>query len=205
MSYKTEQENFWSSEFGDNYIDRNQNYIVNIPFFSKVISRTFGVKSVIEFGCNVGLNLMALNNLLPRCELTGVEINSKAANELSKWGGCNVINESIFDYKDSKKYDLSMIKGVLIHINPDMLNNVYEKLYDSSDRYILVAEYYNPTPVNISYRGYNDRLFKRDFAGEMLDKYSDLELVDYGFLYHRDKPYLTCDKLNLSYPRILCL
>ena len=187
MSYKTEQENFWSSEFGDNYIDRNQNYIVNIPFFSKVISRTFGVKSVIEFGCNVGLNLMALNNLLPRCELTGVEINSKAANELSKWGGCNVINESIFDYKDSKKYDLSMIKGVLIHINPDMLNNVYEKLYDSSDRYILVAEYYNPTPVNISYRGYNDRLFKRDFAGEMLDKYSDLELVDYGFLYHRDK------------------
>ena len=187
MSYKTEQENFWSSEFGDNYIDRNQNYIVNIPFFSKVISRTFGVKSVIEFGCNVGLNLMALNNLLPRCELTGVEINSKAANELSKWGGCNVINESIFDYKDSKKYDLSMIKGVLIHINPDMLNNVYEKLYDSSDRYILVAEYYNPTPVNVSYRGYNDRLFKRDFAGEMLDKYSDLELVDYGFLYHRDK------------------
>ena len=87
MSYKTEQENFWSSDFGDNYIDRNQNYIVNIPFFSKVISRTFGVKSVIEFGCNVGLNLMALNNLLPRCELTGVEINSKAANELSKWGG----------------------------------------------------------------------------------------------------------------------
>ena len=195
MSYKTEQENFWSSEFGDNYIDRNQNYIVNIPFFSKVISRTFGVKSVIEFGCNVGLNLMALNNLLPRCELTGVEINSKAANELSKWGGCNVINESIFDYKDSKKYDLSMIKGVLIHINPDMLNNVYEKLYDSSDRYILVAEYYNPTPVNVSYRGYNDRLFKRDFAGEMLDKYSDLELVDYGFLYHRDK-YFEQDDIN---------
>ena len=195
MSYKTEQENFWSSEFGDNYIDRNQNYIVNIPFFSKVISRTFGVKSVIEFGCNVGLNLMALNNLLPRCELTGVEINSKAANELSKWGGCNVINESIFDYKDSKKYDLSMIKGVLIHINPDMLNNVYEKLYDSSDRYILVAEYYNPTPVNISYRGYNDRLFKRDFAREMLDKYSDLELVDYGFLYHRDK-YFEQDDIN---------
>jgi len=110
-------------------------------------------------------------------------------------GGCNVINESIFDYKDSKKYDLSMIKGVLIHINPDMLNNVYEKLYDSSDRYILVAEYYNPTPVNISYRGYNDRLFKRDFAGEMLDKYSDLELVDYGFLYHRDK-YFEQDDIN---------
>jgi pseudaminic acid biosynthesis-associated methylase len=195
MSYKTEQEKFWSSEFGDNYIDRNQNYVANIPFFSKVIDRTCSVKSVIEFGCNIGLNLMALNNLLPKCELTGVEINSKAADELRKWGGCNVINESIFDYKNSKKYDLSMIQTVLIHINPNMLNNVYEKLYDSSDRYILVAEYYNPTPVSVSYRGHNDRLFKRDFAGEMLDKYSDLELVDYGFLYHRDK-YFEQDDIN---------
>ena len=30
------------------------------------------------------------------------------------------------------------------------------------------------------------RLFKRDFAGEMLDRFSDLRLVDYGFRYHRD-------------------
>jgi spore coat polysaccharide biosynthesis protein SpsF len=30
-------------------------------------------------------------------------------------------------------------------------------------------------------------LFKRDFAGEMLDKYADLKLCDYGFVYHREK------------------
>lgn len=41
-------------------------------------------------------------------------------------------------------------------------------------------------PVVVSYRGHEDRLFKRDFAGEMLDRYPDLELVDYGFVYHRD-------------------
>lgn len=29
-------------------------------------------------------------------------------------------------------------------------------------------------------------LFKRDFAGEMLEKYQDLQLVDYGFVYHGD-------------------
>ena len=82
-----------------------------------------------------------------------------------------------------------MTKGVLIHINPNMLSNAYETLYESSNKYILVAEYYNRTPVSIKYRDHNDRLFKRDFAGEILDKYPDLTLVDYGFVYHRDNNF----------------
>ena len=49
----------------------------------------------------------------------------------------------------------------------------------------MIAEYYNPSPVGIDYRGYKDKLFKRDFAGEMLDGYQDLKLVNYGFCYHR--------------------
>jgi spore coat polysaccharide biosynthesis protein SpsF len=82
-----------------------------------------------------------------------------------------------------------LIKGVLIHINPEMLNTVYEKLYQASKRFILVCEYYNPSPVAIPYRGQTDRLFKRDFAGEMLEKYPDLCLVDYGFSYRRDPAF----------------
>ena len=50
----------------------------------------------------------------------------------------------------------------------------------------FIAEYYNPTPVEVKYRGHDGRLFKRDFAGEMLDRFPDLKLVDYGFNYHRD-------------------
>ena len=195
MTYKTEQEEFWATDFGDNYINRNQDYISNIPFFSKVISRTSNVKSAIEFGCNIGLNLKVLNTLLPKCELTGVEINDSACKFLHEWGKCDVINKSIFDYNENRKYDLSMIKTVLIHINPDMLNDVYKTLYDSSNRYILVHEYYNPTPVSVDYRGHSNKLFKRDFAGEMLDKYRNLKLVDYGFLYHRDN-YFNQDDIN---------
>jgi spore coat polysaccharide biosynthesis protein SpsF len=48
------------------------------------------------------------------------------------------------------------------------------------------VEYYNSSPVSIEYRGEIDRLFKRDFAGEMLEIYPDLKLIDYGFTYHRD-------------------
>jgi len=86
-----------------------------------------------------------------------------------------------------------LIKGVLIHINPDCLARVYEKLYQTALKYICIVEYYNPTPVEISYRGHRDRLFKRDFAGEVLDKYPDLKLVDYGFTYHRDNNFPSGD------------
>ena len=85
-----------------------------------------------------------------------------------------------------QRFDLVLIKGVLIHINPDYLPQVYETLYQSTGRYLLISEYYNPTPVQVSYRGHSDRLFKRDFCGEFLDHYPDFELIDYGFVYHRD-------------------
>jgi pseudaminic acid biosynthesis-associated methylase len=73
----------------------------------------------------------------------------------------------------------------LIHINPDALNAVYENLYNLSKRYILICEYYNPTPVTVKYRGSDDRLFKCDFAGDLIEKYK-MKLLDYGFKYHRD-------------------
>ena len=39
--------------------------------------------------------------------------------------------------------------------------------------------------MTLDYRGNKDKLFKRDFAGELISKY-DLKLVDYGFNYHLD-------------------
>jgi pseudaminic acid biosynthesis-associated methylase len=59
-------------------------------------------------------------------------------------------------------------------------------MYRAATRYLLVAEYYSPKPVEIPYRGHTGKLFKRDFAGELLDRYPALRLVDYGFVYHRD-------------------
>jgi spore coat polysaccharide biosynthesis protein SpsF len=191
-NYKTAQEAFWAGEFGDAYADRNQGehwIAANLAFFSKVLTRTSGIGSVIEFGANIGLNLMALKQLLPDAALSAIEINQKAINALNQLGFVQVYPQSILDYTPDQPRDLAFIKGVLIHINPDMLSQVYERLYQSSNRYICVAEYYNPSPVTIPYRGESDRLFKRDFAGEMLDRYSDLRLVDYGFSYHRDNHF----------------
>ncbi len=188
--YKTEQELFWATEFGDEYSTRNigHDWIAsNTALFSKIISCTANVKSIIEFGSNIGLNLRAIKNLLPNATLSAIEINPTAIGNLKNWGEVNKIYEgSILDVNIAESYDLTLIKGVLIHINPDHLNSVYEKLYHSSSRYICVAEYYNPSPVTINYRGHSERLFKRDFAGELLDIYPDLKLIDYGFVYRRD-------------------
>lgn len=186
---KTEQEQFWQGSFGSNYIDRNKSdelLSANIHFFSQVIARTAGVKDILELGCNVGMNLRALKGIKPSYELTGIDINQDAINLVKEWGGAEAISGSILDLKLDKTFDLTFTKGVLIHINPDKLQDVYNALYSHSNRYILVAEYYNPTPVSIEYHGEKDKLFKRDFAGELLDRYTDLRLVDYGFLYKRD-------------------
>ena len=187
---KTEQEEFWQGNFGNEYIDRNQSDILlasNTSFFSKVFNRTGKIDSIMEFGCNIGMNLKAIRALLPESNLSGIEINKRAVDDLNKWKGkAHVIEGSILDIELDTRFDLTLIKGVLIHINPERLDDVYTRLYNFSDKYICIAEYYNPTPVTIPYRGHDNRLFKRDFAGELMSKYSDLELVDYGFLYHND-------------------
>ena len=101
-------------------------------------------------------------------------------------GVARVVDGTILDeLPTDRRYDLSFTKGVLIHIQPDELHRVYRNLYELSNRYIMVCEYYNPTPVTVNYRGNSDRLFKRDFAGELMDRYP-LRLIDYGFSYHRD-------------------
>ena len=188
-NFKTEQENFWAGEFGDDYTFRNDGanmLAANAALFTKVFSRMGKPQSIVEFGCNQGMNLKAIHALLPEAKLTGVEINKTAAEKLEKDLGIKVHNTTILDFDTTEKHDLAMIKGVLIHINPDELNTVYDKLYAASSKYIFVCEYYNPAPVAIPYRGHENKLFKRDFAGEILERFSDLELVDYGFCYRRD-------------------
>lgn len=190
--FRTEQEKFWVGSFGDEYSSREHfaNYLSsNIYLFSKVLKCTSSIGSVLEFGANIGMNLLALNQLLPMSTLAAVEINEKAASLLREYDIADVQLGSILDYVPKLKYDFVLSKGLLIHINPEELRVAYDKIYESSSRYICIAEYYNPTPVEVDYRGHSGRLFKRDFAGEFLDIYPDVRLVDYGFAYRRDNTF----------------
>ena len=196
-AFQTVQEQFWAGQFGNDYIGRNNGddrVAANLSLFARALRRAGPIGSCLEFGANIGLNLRALQLLYPGMAQRAIEINPVAARQLAQVvGEHNVFNGSLLDCPPQDPVDLVLIKGVLIHINPDHLNATYQQLVKASRRHVLVCEYYNPTPVAIPYRGHSDRLFKRDFAGEMLAQFPALKLVDYGFVYRGDPAFAQDD------------
>lgn len=190
---------FWKGKFGDDYARRNTGEAMlaaNTAFFANALRRADGIKSVIEFGANIGMNLSALRKLLPLAVLEGVEINESACREMELNGDVDeCINASFLEGNGSDTWDLVLCKGVLIHIAPEDLSRAYEVIYNSTHRYVLMAEYFAATPTMVPYRGETERMWRRDFAGEFLDAYADVKLVDYGFWWSRD-PMWRQDSLN---------
>jgi pseudaminic acid biosynthesis-associated methylase len=192
-NYRTEQEAFWAGAFGTEYIGRNRGEALlasNLRFFSRALHAARGVRDCIEFGANVGMNLRALRLLFPAMRLDAIEINPAAAAGLREFLPAESVHEgSLLEFGPGRRWDLVLIKGVLIHVDPGSLPSAYARLAESCGRYLLLAEYYNPSPVSIDYRGHANRLFKRDFAGEFMDAHPEFALVDYGFAYRRDPDF----------------
>ena len=192
MTEKRATEEFWRGDFGSEYTRRcsgEELIAANKIFFYRALRKPYRIEieSIIEFGANRGLNILALQKvMLGGVKLAAVEINEEALSELRKIEDLEVVAGSMLDFQSASQYDLAFVKGVLIHIAPEDLRRAYSALYNASRRYILIAEYYSPKPVEIEYRGHTARLWKRDFAGEVMDLYPDLKLVDYGFVWRRD-------------------
>jgi spore coat polysaccharide biosynthesis protein SpsF len=157
MNYKTEQEQeqFWAGQFGNDYIERN-NYDL-LPTSTEATRRQFrtlsAIRSVIEIDPNIGLNLVAINSLMPDTKLAAIEINGAAVKRLKE---LQVVTElygdSILDFEPTKTYDVVLLVGILQHINPEQLTVVYDKIYSMSKRFIIVSDYFSPTPT-LRYRG----------------------------------------------------
>lgn len=154
--YATDQENFWSAEFGNQYIERNQSdqlFASNLAFFTRALKTCTSVTSILEIGANIGMNMRALKWLLPTADLHAVEINNDAAQKLKDViPSDNITIGSILEYEEEQRHELVFTKGVLIHISPDHLESVYKKMAQTSSKYVLIGEYYNPTPVSLDYR-----------------------------------------------------
>ena len=189
MTYRTEQEEFWAGSFGTDYSLRNRGnslLAANLALFGRALRMVGPPRDCIEFGANIGMNLRALQMLYPDQEQFAIEINSDAQAQLKAViPVANIFSGSILEFRPPRQFDLVLSKGVLIHIDPAWIGKAYEALYQATGRYLLLCEYYSPTPAEVLYRNHSKRLFKRDFCGDMLDRYDDLRLVDYGFVYHR--------------------
>lgn len=67
--------------------------------------------------------------------------------DIDQW--IRVYHQSILEFSPESSWNLVFTKGVLIHLNPEMLTHVYDLLHKASNRYLLICEYYNPQPVEV--------------------------------------------------------
>lgn len=187
----TTQEQFWQSEFGDNYIDRNtfspeeldrlyeERYGTSRRAMFEELLGNRQIETILEVGCNNGNQLAALAIWQPNLKLTGLEINHRAATAArARLPAANIVEASALTLPfASNEFDLVFTAGVLIHIHPNDHQQVMSEIVRVSKKYIWGLEYYAPNLVPINYRGNTDRLWKMDFAKRYQEFSPDLKLV----------------------------
>lgn len=165
---------------------RNSHFDVaqGIAAWKKMLSGVHNVDSILELGCNIGRNLDSLKAIYPEAGLSIVEISPKAFEIVtSKFTFDFAENNSIASANlPSNRFDLVFTSGVLIHVAPDDLLGVMERMYKWSNRYILICEMFSRVPRTVHYNGSDELLFTRDFGRHFLENFN-CKVVDYGFLW----------------------
>lgn len=181
------QARFWMGPEGEKYHERSPgDEESNYHFFRKALACSDLKRDarIIELGCGTGANLRALRRIYMGATMAGVDLNRNAVTSLPE--DVEQVRASVLDWEPHDEWQLAITKGLLIHIAPDDLPKAYATLVAATNRYVLVCEYYCPTPRMIQYRGQDDRLWARDFAGEIMRAHG-LCLVDYGFTSKYDE------------------
>jgi len=159
----TPQIEIWKSDFGKEWVERN---LPNIDISAR--ARTFrkilkglNIFSVLEIGCSAGQNLDALADIAyARYGLDPMEC-IVGRDE----GGLQTRVGDIFEIPAKEPcFDLLLTCGTMMHVAPhDMLKAVTE-MRRASKGYILTIEYYAEKDEAIPWRGYDNLLFKRNYA-----------------------------------------
>lgn len=181
-----EQQGFWKEEYAEEYIRKNSNYDpkVGVECWDKILKKTINVNSILECGSNIGRNIGSLNTILPNAKKSIIEISKPSFDIVTRnYDLDKAFNGAILDSGFNKNsFDLVFTSGVLIHIHPDEVLANMKKMYEYSNQYIMLGEYFNRTPVMIDYQGQKNKLFKQDFGKLFIEEF-DVTLLDYGFLW----------------------
>jgi pseudaminic acid biosynthesis-associated methylase len=185
--------NIWQNTFGIEYTKRKGQVHhtegqLRKTFWKNFVTMVPDVSSVLEIGCNSGMNLEGLHAGNSKLNITGLEPNDFARNEAIRIAKerYQIIPGNVFDLeKDHITADLMITCTVLIHIHPNDLQKALQQIYQSAHKYILTMEYYWPTLKEIDYRGLSEALWKRDFGAYWLNHF-DLEIIETGYLGPQD-------------------
>lgn len=181
-----EQEQFWAHTYANDYIKKNSNFDLKkgIEAWKKMTLKIPNVQNILECGCNIGKNLNCLNRLYPLANKSIIEISKPAYDHVLKtYNVKDAYNGSIISSNFFLNYfDFVFTMGVLIHISPkDLIANM-KKIFDYSNKYILIGEYFSREPTTIMYQSFSNKLFKCDFGKIFIENFN-VKLIDYGFLW----------------------
>ena len=191
----------WRGKFGAEYITRNQATEDTVNQATEVFRRILvntgaseNIESVLEVGANVGINLRGLRNLLGTdVKIAALEPNPVAVENLRAAEDLDlshIIEGTCYDIPlPDNSMDLVFTCGVLIHIPPDGLEAAMREINRVAAKYVLCAEYFSHTPVEIPYRDQTGLLWKRDFGKKYLEVCPDLKPVAYGFIWQVEFPH----------------
>ena len=161
----------WASEFGDGYTERQDLDTSERRHFWGALIENYGIKSVLEVGCNTGTNLAQMEAPLRM----GVDVNQHALDQVPGgiWTTHADATKLPFAAND---FDLVFTFGVLIHIPPDEIEQAMREIVRVSRRYVFCGEYLGDDTV--PYRG--EILWRRDYGRLYQDL--GLNLVERGSL-----------------------
>lgn len=100
-----------------------------------ILSNLKDVKSIIEFGSGQGELTKLLLEVFPEAKITCVDINRWYLKHLPE--GVELVNKDILEYETKEKYDLVISSHLLLHIEPEYLESVWEKMESLSKKHLI--------------------------------------------------------------------
>jgi len=179
------QQELWQGQFGNEYHVRNVETNRTAFWYNALRGIIHDFGSVLEVGAGKGDNLEAIRAWNGKARVTGIDINESACKVMAE-RGIVAIHGPFPQVKVDNRYDLVMTRGFLIHVPQVYLKETLERIYELSNRYICVAEYYSPNRRKVNYRNITNAMWTGDYAGMLMKLHPDLRLVNYGFSYWQD-------------------
>lgn len=141
----------WKGDYGNHYQDNKNPWHEETAreiVWGQLLSTMKPVpNSFIEVGPAQGLNLRILKRIYDNGNIpvsfAAVEINDKARERLKDFNAQE-------DFTNLKA-DCVFTWGVLIHVHPNNLVEIMQKIYDASTKYIICCEYFNPHTIELKY------------------------------------------------------
>jgi len=154
-------------KFGDDYTKRStisESLLKRRAETLKQIIDPLRPMGIVEIGCNIGINLVAISIFLAFPNwVCGVEPNERAR-RIAEISNMKVYPDSGQNLKFLDEFaDLLFTCGLLIHCELGEAEKIVREMMRVSKKYLLFMEYFNKIDEEIDYQGENGLLWKRNW------------------------------------------